>query len=172
MNILQKLKARKRDMKILSDLIDSSLARSADAGEPLAGAHQLAVSAFEMPDGGAEKALASLGTSSGSFLVALSSLEASTLAELGLEVPAIDATTIPRTRLDKTDATFEAAIKAIYDFHNEAGDYRPLTGAHVLAGVATVEHGVSARVFASMNVERSAVIGACRATARTRPSRS
>lgn len=162
-NILQKLKARKRDMQAISGLIEASLARAAENGEPIAGAHQLALTAFEMPDGAATKALATFDKTSDDFREAVDRLEADALAELGLDVPPIESTSIPRTRLGKTDATFEAAIKGIYEFHNETDDYPPLSSAHVLAGVASVEHGVSARVFESMGIDTDELIDACRA---------
>ncbi len=164
MSILTKLRGRQRDMKTLSALIESSLAMAAAAGEERAGAHHLALAAFEMGDGLAEQALATLERSGQAFADALATLDADILAGLGLESE--EAITppppVPRGRLGKTDATFEAAIKAIYLFHNEAGDGRALTSAHVLAGVASVEHGVSARVFATLGLDRDEVIEACR----------
>ena len=150
-------------MQTLSWLIESSLARSAEAGEPIAGAHQLATGALEMSDGCAEEALKSLGTTGDDVVNALATLEEKTLADLGLESLDSDVTAAPRTRVGKTDATFEAAVQAIHDFHNEAGDYRKLNSAHVLAGVASVEHGVTARALSSMNIERVDVVDACRA---------
>ena len=151
-------------MKTLAALMESSLARAADAGEERAGAHHLALAAFEMDDGLAERTMEALERSGEGFADALATLDAGILAGLGLESEeAIGSPPpVPRTRLGKTDATFEAAVKAIYQFHNEAGDGRALTSAHVLAGVASVEHGVSARVFATLGLDRDDVIEASR----------
>lgn len=180
MNLFQKMKSRKNDMKTLSTLLESSIARSVDGGEPSAGAHHLVTSAFEMDDDTAIQALAALGKSPADFAESLESLEHDTLAGLGIEAPELPSTPgasnevgvleidiperwhIPKARLGKTDATFEAALKAIYEIHNEASDYRRLQSAHVLAGVAAVEYGIAARVFTAMGLERSAISDACR----------
>jgi len=162
MNLLNKMKSRKNDMKKLSTLIETSLARSADDGELVTGAHQLLLSAFEMDDDSAERTLAGLGKTPADFTKALASLDDDTLAGLGIDVPDLPSAPIPHSRVGKTDATFEAAIKAVHDIHNEDGDYRPLQSGHVLAGVATVEYGVAARVFTAMGLERSAIIDASR----------
>jgi len=165
MSVLKKFRSRQRDMKTLSTLIESSLARAAAAGEERAGAHYLALAAFEMEDGLAERTMEALERSGEGFADALATLDADVLAGLGLESEeAISSPPpVPRTRLGKTDATYEAAVKAIYQFHNEADDGRALTSAHVLAGVASVEHGVSARVFATLGLELDDVVQACRA---------
>ena len=164
MKLLDKFKARQRDMKTLTHLLDTSMARSAEHGEVLAGAHQLALSALEMTDGHAGHVLESLGSSADEFRSALHSLEANTLADLGLEAGAqIAPIPIPRGRVGKTDATFEAALRATYNFHNETDTYPALSSAHVLAGVASVGHGVAARVFRDMGLDRDAVVAACRA---------
>ncbi len=165
MSVLKKLRGRQRDMKTLSALIESSLARAADAGQERAGAHHLALTAFEMEDGLAEQVMEGLDRSGRAFADALATLDADILAGLGLESEEAIASPapVPRGRLGKTDATFEAAIKAIYVLHNEAGDGRALTSAHVLGGVAGVEHGVSARVFATLGLDRDDVVRACRA---------
>lgn len=162
MNLLNKLKARKNDMSTLSTLIETSLTHSANSGESIAGAHHLVASAFEMDDNSATRALATLDKSPADFAAALASLDDETLAGLGIEVPDMPSTPVPKSRIGKTDATFEAALKAVHDIHNENGDYRPLQSAHVLAGVAAVEYGIASRVFAAMGLERSAVIEACR----------
>ncbi len=164
MSVLRRLRGRQRDMKTLSALIESSLAKAAASGDERAGAHHLALAAFEMDDGLAERAMEALERSGEAFADGLATLDAGILADLGLESEQarVSPPPVPRTRLGKTDATFEAAIKAIYLHHNEAGDGRALSGAHVLAGVASVEHGVSARVFATLGLDRNDVIEACR----------
>ena len=150
-------------MKTLTSLLEASMARSAEHGEVLAGAHQLALSALEMADRDAQRVLESLGSSADEFRSALHSLEANTLAALGLEAGSqIAPIPIPRARVGKTDATFEAALRGTYNFHNETGAYPALSSAHVLAGVASVDHGVAARVFSDMGLDRDAVVAACR----------
>ena len=160
MNFLAKVKSRKQDMKTLSSVIEASLRKAAADGSNLAGAHHLALAALELPDGLALRALDQVGASRAGFANAVASLEANTLAELGLEAlpnprPA------PPNRIGKTDATYEAAIAATHDYHNEANDFRPLTSAHLLAGVASVPLGVSARAFAALEIDTNKLIELC-----------
>ncbi len=163
MKMLHKLKSRQADMKTLAKVMEASLATAADKGEQVAGAHHLALAALAMPDGIAESVFEQLGTSGEAFSNALDNLDATALSELGIEVAGLelDPGSVPRERLGKTDATYEAALKATHDLHNRHGDYRPLNGAHLLAGVATVGVGVSARAFAAMGLDRSDLIAAC-----------
>ncbi len=161
MKLLQKFKSRQADMKRLSAVIDNSLERAALAGDEIAGAHHLALAVFAMDDGLAEQVMADLGSSGDAFADALASLDAMTLSELGIEVDGVnlDSGPVPAKRLAKTDATYEAAIKATYDVHN-AGHHQPLTGAHLLAGIASVGVGVAARVFSSLGLDRAEIIAA------------
>ena len=161
MSFLDKLKSRKNDVQTLSNLMESSIDHAAAAGSTIAGAHHLALAAFEMEDTTAADALAALGKTPEDFRSALSQLDDEALADLGITAPETEPEPVKRTRLGKTDATYEAALQATFELHGKAKDRPDLTSAHVLAGVANVELGISARVFAAMNLERAAVIEAC-----------
>ena len=161
MGLLKKLRSRQADMKTLASVMEHSLAQAANAGEEIAGAHHLALAVFAMPDGAAETVMAELGTSGSAFEAELKSLDATTLTDIGFEIVDLDLESgpVPPKRLGKTDATYEAAIKAAYEFHN-TGTYEPLSGAHLLAGIASVDLGVAARVFRALGVDRDEVVAA------------
>ena len=161
MKFLENLKSRKDDIKTLSSLMESSLEHAASSGVAAAGAHHLALAAFEMNDTTAEEALATLNTTADDFRSALASLDENALAGIGITAPELQSEPVQRSRLANTDATYEAAIRASHDLHNNAPGRPPLQSAHVLAGVANVELGTSARVFAALDLDREAVIAAC-----------
>ena len=58
MSFVDKLKSRKNDVQALSSLMESSIDHAAASGSTLAGAHHLAIAAFDMSDTTAEDALA------------------------------------------------------------------------------------------------------------------
>ena len=128
----------------------------------MAGAHDLLCAAFEMGDDSAERALAMVDVTPKDWAATLASLEADTLSELGIDVPDLATEPATRSRTGNTDATYEAAIRATHDTHRDVGDRLPLQSAHILAGVASVGHGVSARVFEAMGLDREAVMAASR----------
>ena len=161
MNFVKKLKSQKNDMKTLSGVTESSLEYAAMSGESIAGAHHLALAAFDMDDARAADALTSLGSSVEDFVSALRNLDANTLADLGIEDVDISHVPVERSRLGKTDATYEAALKATHQFHTNDKDRPQLRSSHLLAGVASVEFGTSARVFADLGLDRQAVIDRC-----------
>ena len=161
MNFVDKLKSRKDDVQRLSSLMEASIDHAAASGSTIAGAQHLALAAFEMADSTAADALETLGKTPEDFRSALSQLDDEALAGLGITAPETEAEPVKRTRLGKTDATYEAALQATFDLHGKAKDRPDLASAHVLAGVAKVELGTSARVFAAMGLERDVVVEAC-----------
>ena len=163
MNFVEKLKSRKNDVRTLSALMEASIQHASAAGSSIAGAQHLALAAFEMEDTTAASALSSLGRTPEDFRSALAKLDEDALADLGIAAPEVETEPAERTRLGKTDATYEAALQAIFELHGKAKGRPTLQSAHVLAGVATVELGVSARVFPAMDLTRESVIEACRA---------
>ena len=162
MNVLQKFKARKRDIQTLSAVIEDSLQKAALDGASIAGAHHLVLASLDMEDDVASRAFSHAGVSTSDFVEAVNALDAHELANLGLDaLPPTKPT--PSSRVGKTDATFEAALQATHDFHNRASDYRRLTSGHILAGAASVERGVAARAFASLGIDRTKLIENCQA---------
>ncbi len=165
MNMIQKFRARQRDMKALSTLISTSLERAQRDGASYAGAQHLILSSLEMSDGTTERVFGELQMTGALFAAAVATQEAQALLDLGV-APELAESAPPEGagtgKYGKADATFEAALEHIHDVHNEHADYRPLVGAHVLAGAASIDRGVTARALREMGIDRAVLIAAAR----------
>jgi len=157
MKVIERFRARKRDMKTLSGVISDSLERAQRAGDEYAGAHHLILTALEMEDGSAARVFADVGASSESFRETVAAQERDALRSLGLPDGLADSGALeaePGTgRYGKADATYEQAIKNVHEIHNRGGVLRPLISVYVLAGAAEVDRGVAARALKAMNID-------------------
>lgn len=164
MKMLEKIRARRRDMQTLSGVISDSLERAQRAGDEYAGAHHLILAALDMDDGSAARVFADFGASRESFQETVAAQEGEALRSLGLPDGLADAGALaiePGTgKYGKSDATYEQAVKNVYEIHNGNGDLRPLISAYVLAGAAQVDRGVAARALKAMNIDLDRLIEA------------
>lgn len=168
MNIMQRFRARQRDMKTLSTVISDSLERAQRSGDEHAGAQHLVFAALAMEDGTAAALLAEFGASGESFAAAVAAQHGEALRGLGIAdelAEASGASIEPGTgKYGKADATYEQAVKHIYELHNANGDHRQLISAYVLGGAAQVGRGVAARAFTSLGVDVAELIDRARTT--------
>ena len=162
MNVIQRFRARQRDMKTLSSVMSDSLERAQRSGDEYAGAHHLVLAALAMEDGTASELLADFGASAEAFAEAVAAQHGEALRELGISDELVDVSAVPiepgTGKYGKADATYEQAIKHIYEVHNAGDDHRQLISAYVLAGAARVDRGVAARAFASLGIDVDALI--------------
>ena len=153
-------------MKTLSAVISDSLGRAQRGGDEYAGAQHLVLTALAMEDGTASELLADFGVSSAAFADAVAAQPGEVLRELGIsdELAAASAASVEvgTGKYGNADATYEQAVKHIYEMHNANGDHRRLISAYVLAGAAQVGRGVAARAFASLGVDVNALVARAR----------
>ena len=155
--MLNKFKQRARDMQTLSSLMIAATSNAATNGSNNAGAHHLLLAAVTLEDDeSGREAFVNLGADP-------DQLESAIEEALGAGVPGIempDANSERSATEVKVDATFDAAIQATHGFHNADGGVRPLRTAHVVAGVASIEHGLAARALAAMGIDTDALVAA------------
>ena len=161
MGLLGRLLGRAGDVRVLKEALERAERIARERGDEVIGAHHLMLAAIDLSDGSARRAFARLGADADAFEVAVGKAHDAALRGLGLS-PSEGAPAVHEGRVFmKSDATCEAAMRATYELHGD----EPLTGAHVVAGVCAVEHGVAARALTAMDLDRRKLAAAALAEA-------
>lgn len=151
MGLISKIRARRRDMGTITTLLRGAERHAVGRGEELLGAHHLLLSALDLPDDSAARAFARVGANPAAFASALEDQHPDALRRIGVGAPEADAETGRRPGTFMSgDATLEAALQETYALH--APSDAELSGAHVVAGVASVQLGTASRALAAMGV--------------------
>lgn len=151
MGLISTIRSRRRDVGTITALLRGAERHAVGRGEELLGAHHLLLSALDLPDGSAARAFARAGADPAAFATALEDQHADALRHAGVDAPEAVAETGRRPGTFMSgDATLEAALRETYAGH--APSDTALSGAHVVAGVASVELGTASRALAAMGV--------------------
>lgn len=148
-----------REMRTIKRLLTAAEATARELGEEQPGAEHLLLAALELPDGSARRAFARAGVEPEGVRTALARAEADALVSVGIapdEARALaagepldaPATGVYRSQPSAREA-FQAAT-ALVRSHRPAA----LKGAHVVAGVASMERGRVASALAALGVDR------------------
>lgn len=121
------------------------------------GAEHYLLAALDLPDGTAHRAFLDAGADPDRLKSAIEKQYADALRSIGLEQPKDDAEPEPQIR--SQTGPYRAAPSGEHVLHQLAtdGGHKPLLGAHVVAVVAAMEHGVAARALRAMNIDRAAL---------------
>ena len=168
-----KLKNPIKDMRTVKQLLSGAENEALRAGESQPGAEHLLLSALELPDGAARRAFASVGADPDEFGRVIADQHADALRALGIEPPDEEsltpATATKPTRWYRSNASLQTAFQEAGDMAREDGTW--LSGAHVVAAVAGMEHGTAVRALRAMGVDRERRAAAAAAEARAAPPR-
>ncbi len=126
------------------------------SGEEEPGAEHFLLSAFELPEGSARRVFERVGADPDKFREAIGTQYSDALKSVGIDAESIrgDAEPIETARVfHNSKPSGQAAMKALYALKKNDKD-RPLLGAHVVAVVASMEHGVAARALRVMGVNQ------------------
>ncbi|WP_306027022.1 Clp protease N-terminal domain-containing protein [Stappia sp. MMSF_3263] len=133
------------------------------------GAEHFLLAALDLPDGTARVAFAQVGANAASFGDAIARQYDEALRHIGIEPPTVSRRG-PRQDaggagggLYHAAASGKQVMQALAASHK---DHAPLLGAHVVAVVADMEHGVAARALEAMGVDRGALKRAAEDAAR------
>lgn len=160
-----KLRNPVRDVRTIKTLLEGAEAEAHAAGEPQPGAEHLLLAALALPDGTAQAAFAAVGVDPDAVRAAIAGVHADALRAVGVEPPAedaLDAAIAPGSARGayRSRASARTAFTAASDLAR-SGD-GPLSGAHVVAAVADLEHGTAPRALAALGVDRAALAAAAR----------
>lgn len=156
-----------RDMRSMKRLFAETEAEADRLGDREPGAEHLLLASFTLPDGTSRRVFEHLGSDRDALREAITRVHRDALAAAGIgDTTSVD-TALRRPRsgplhlsAPAREAFREATAVA------KAGR-RPFTGADIVRAVAGVEHGTAARALEILGLERSDVIDAARAEART-----
>ena len=156
------LDAMRTIKKLLTDA--ESEARAMGVAEP--GAEHLLLAAIGLPDGSARRAFERAGADPDALRAAIVDEQAEALVAIGFEAEQARSLSAP-TPLDPPGGrgVYRAAVSAQEAFQAASalaakdGRFR-LSGAHVVAAVAGMEHGTAARVLEVLGVDRESLANA------------
>lgn len=121
------------------------------------GAEHYLLAALDLPDGTAHRAFLDAGADPDRLKSAIENQYADALRLIGLEQPKDAAE--PEPQVQAQTGPYRAAPSGEHVVQQLAADggNKPLLGAHIVAVVAAMDHGVAARALRAMNVDRAAL---------------
>lgn len=150
------IKSKLQDMGTIKRLSELAEAHAQRDGQRRPGAEHFLLAALDLPDGTARRAFLEAGGDPDGLRLAIENQYADALRSIGLEPPADDPDAEPQAQ--PQNGPYRAAPSGehvMQELAADGTDHGPLLGAHVVAVVATMEHGVAARALSAMNVDRT-----------------
>ncbi len=161
--MLQRIRQRLTDMRTIKQLAEAAERHAGAAGEREPGPEHFLLAALDLPDGLAQRAFARLGADPAGLRGAIAAQHGAALAGIGAD-PALLADTPP---LPPATGPYHAK-GAMQEVMRQLADWprvrptEPLTGAHVLAVIASTQHGTAARALRAMGVDGGRLADAAR----------
>jgi ATP-dependent Clp protease ATP-binding subunit ClpA len=163
-----KLTKRVRDVRTINKLLTGAEAEARRAGESLAGAEHLLLSAIALPDGSARRVFERVGADPDQLHAAIAAQHADALRSIGIQPPddaaldaAIGSETPAAAGVFRSNASARSAFQEASKMARSEGS-SGLVGAHVVAAVAQMEHGTASRALSKMGIDRASLAGAAR----------
>jgi hypothetical protein len=164
--MFQGIRQRLGDMKTIQHLCQGAETHALADQQRAPAAEHFLLSAFELEDGTARRAFAQLGIDPAQLPRALAQQYADALRHAGLDPQAAAALEAPAA-LAPAQGLYQAAPSGADLMQTLArqrsGQPGPLLGAHVVALVAELRHGVVPRTLALLGVDAAALRAAARA---------
>ena len=154
--MFKRIKLRMQDMKTISQLISGAEEYAHGRGEEEVGAEHLLLSALALSDGSARRVFERAGVDPDKLQAAIDKQYCDALNVMGIDGVSFDDDPEPikPTKLFRNaKPSGQATLKALYALKQKDKDM-PLLGAHVVAVVANMEHGVAARALRTMGVNQ------------------
>lgn len=155
--MFRRLMLRFRDMNTIRQLILEADEQAHISGEEKPGAEHFVLSALNLEDGSAMRVFEKIGANANDFKVAIDKQYIDALSAIGVDAVASDMPLHPiepNRMPHNSQPSGQNLIKSLYAIKQKDKD-RPLLGAHVISVAAELKHGVVARAFNVMGVDRS-----------------
>jgi ATP-dependent Clp protease ATP-binding subunit ClpA len=154
--MFRRIKARLTDMKTISALCLHAEKHALEDQQSEPGAEHFLLSAFDLPDGTAQRVFDQIGAHQTAIKPAIKQQYAEALRSIGLVADA--------TWADRTDATVHPAKPQFYNASASGQqvlqglaanrqEHAPLLGAHIISVIADMRHGVAARALRAMGID-------------------
>jgi len=156
------------DMRTIKQLLTDAERIAREMGEEEPGAEHLLLSAIDLPDGSAGRALASMGVDADGIRAALRDEQADALVAAGLPRETAATMADPTPLGPAGTPLLYGAGPTARDVFQEAGrlarsSKQRLAGAHVVIAIAGLERGTMPRVLDRLGVDRQQLADAGRA---------
>lgn len=162
--MLQRIKRKLDDMRTIKALAEAAERHANAAGEREPGPEHFLLAAFDLPDGLARRAFARLGVDPAGIQNAIAAQHSAALASTGIAptVLATPAPLPPATGIYRAKGSMQAVMQQLAAWPR-ATPSEPLTGAHVLAVIASSAQGTAARTLRTLGLDGERVGAAARA---------
>ena len=157
--MFSRIKARVADMATIKTLCTQAEAYALQDHQREPGAEHFLLSALDLPDGTARRAFERIGANPAALKPAIARQYSDALAALGLDVKLPPEASGAQPLAAKPGAFVASAsgqetMQALTASRDEHG---PLLGAHVVAVVAGMSHGVAGRALRTMGIDPAAL---------------
>ncbi len=148
------------DMRVIRALCEGAEHHARREGQQTPGAEHFLLSALDLPDRTAAQAFALIGADAERLTLAIREQYDMPLRDLGLEPPAVALASPPdpapaSADIYRASPSGQEVMKTLARLRKGQGT--PLLGAHVVAVVADMPHGVAARALRAMGADREAL---------------
>jgi len=160
--MFKRLRLRIRDMKTISRLISEADKQAHKNGEDEPGAEHFLLSALLLSDGTARRVFERVGANPEQFQIAIKKQYSDALDAIGVDAAIVVEEPEPVTSnrmFHNSKPSGQAVMKSLYELKSHDKD-TPLLGAHVIDVVAKMKHGVAARSFKAMGIDRESILAA------------
>ncbi len=162
--MFKRVRLRLRDMKTISKLITGADKHANSFGEEKPGAEHFVLSALNLPDGSASRVFQKFGIDSDKFREAIKEQYRIALTSVGIDPQVVEIDPEPFQSEKIFKSSQPSGVELMKSLHalKEQDKDRPLSGAHVIAVVASQEFGVTARALKVLGVDRDDLSNALR----------
>ncbi len=166
--MFRRFRQRLRDMRTISQLCSGAEAHALRGGEQAPGAEHFLLAARDLPEGSARRVFERLQADAGAVDAAIARQYTEALRHVGVDAARLEAVAggpapLPPKGLPfPSKASAQALMQGLVAQRALDKDV-PLLGAHVLAVIAGMQHGVAARSLQGMGVALPALGAAAKA---------
>ena len=152
-----------RDMRTMKTLFSETEAEADRLGDREQGLEHLLLASFALPDGTARRVFERLGSNRDALRKEVIRVHGEALAAAGMTDARVATSALSRPRTGPLRLTEPAQAAFRNAVALAKSERRPIVGADIVAAVATITHGTSARALKSLGLVRSDVVDAARA---------
>lgn len=154
--MFKRLLLRFQDMKTIGKLISGAEEEARTAGKVEPGAEHFVLSALSLEDGTAKSVFERMGVDDDAFRNAITQQYADALKFINIDSAAFDMDQVgveTHKMFHVSQPSAQALMKSLYAVKQKDRD-RPLLGAHVIEVATRFEHGIVARAFSVLGVDK------------------
>lgn len=160
--MFNRTKLRIQDIKTLGGLIPNAEKQANLMGEEQPGAEHFLLAAFALSDDTAKKAFERIGANPEQFKAAIQQQYKQALSAIGMDSPLV--TNAPKTIIsDKifrsSKPSGKAVMQQVYALKQKDKN-KPLLGAHIVAVITQIEHGITPRSLQVMGIKQDELLKA------------